>query len=188
MNNMQLMVEEFHAKIGVVNEDIEHLHFFNDEEDILSTWIALLKSAWKMLHEQAKDYRHPMLVRLDFMLEELIELAEAFLEEDPIEIVDALGDLQYFLLGTASILGVDMEQIHQRIHYSNMLKPSQYGFDNRDKGSEWKPPYFNDILRIPDRENTDTTETPTRSCSVCGGCKYAQVDGICNSCSDQLGV
>ena len=90
--------------------------------------------------------------RIGFMQEELDEFQAAATLEDQ---VDALVDLQYFLLGTLYEMGVTEEQYDEcfnRVHQANMQKIAGvkrgrrvYGVD-AEKPDEWQPPEFGDIL------------------------------------------
>jgi predicted HAD superfamily Cof-like phosphohydrolase len=62
------------------------------------------------------------LLRLRLIDEELGELSSAQATENMTEVADALGDLLYVVLGTASAYGLDMEPIFWEIHRSNLSK------------------------------------------------------------------
>lgn len=66
-----------------------------------------------------------LLRRLAFISEETGELARAIMTNDNNEIVDALVDLMYFILGTGVILGVDLEGVFAEVHQKNMTKPNK---------------------------------------------------------------
>ena len=50
------------------------------------------------------------------------ELADALWVNDIIEVADALGDAVYVLYGTAIEFGIDLDQVIDEIHASNMSK------------------------------------------------------------------
>ncbi len=60
--------------------------------------------------------------RVSWISEELQELSQALQDRDLVEIADALGDILYFVFGTAVSLGMDLEPIFDEIHRSNMQK------------------------------------------------------------------
>jgi len=66
-----------------------------------------------------KEYLYNRITWLD---EELDEISEAVATGDLPGLVDGLCDLLYFLLGTASSLGVEIRPIFEVIHASNMEK------------------------------------------------------------------
>lgn len=65
-----------------------------------------------------------MQFRINMMQEELDELKEAVALEDPVEMLDALCDLQYFLSGTVVELGMKsiFGKAFREVHDSNMSK------------------------------------------------------------------
>jgi Phosphoribosyl-ATP pyrophosphohydrolase len=88
--------------------------------------------------------KETMLFRVRLIAEEFAELVKAMDLMDPIEIADALGDLEVVVNGTAVTFGFPLQAIVAEIHESNMTKG-----DNVDgkpkKGPEFKPP---DILAV----------------------------------------
>lgn len=115
MNKEQVMVREFHKKFGFT---------INEKPTIISSELGN--------------------VRQKHTLKELEELQEAMDSKDIVEIADALGDIQYFLYGTAVAYGIDMEPIFAEIHRSNMTKerpdPTQYIDAKAVKGPNYSPP------------------------------------------------
>lgn len=63
-------------------------------------------------------------MRINLISEELTELADAIAGEDPLEIADALADLQYVLTGTILSFGFGgvFKQIFEEVQRSNMSK------------------------------------------------------------------
>lgn len=62
-------------------------------------------------------------LRLKLIIEEgVVELTEAFLNNDIAAIADALGDLKYVTEGAAICCGIDLDVVFQEIHRSNMTK------------------------------------------------------------------
>jgi predicted HAD superfamily Cof-like phosphohydrolase len=71
------------------------------------------------------------------LAEEVAEFAAAIAAGDLVEAADALADIQYILLGAATDFGIDIGQIFDEVHESNMRKASA----PRDaKGKIGKPP------------------------------------------------
>ena len=67
------------------------------------------------------------LKRFDFIEEEAVEFYEAVMNEDLVEIADALGDILYFVYGTAVEYGIDLDPVFREIHESNMSKLGEDG-------------------------------------------------------------
>jgi predicted HAD superfamily Cof-like phosphohydrolase len=61
-------------------------------------------------------------LRLDLILEETQELADAVRENDFVEIVDALADILYVVYGAGASFGVDLDRAFDIVHDSNMTK------------------------------------------------------------------
>ena len=68
-------------------------------------------------------------LRHDLMEEENNEYLEACMNDDKIEIADALGDQLYILLGTVNTHGMQyiIEDVFEEIHASNMSKLDENG-------------------------------------------------------------
>lgn len=87
-------------------------------------------------------------LRYELMREENKEFLEAIMNEDPVEVADAVGDMLYILLGTILDLGLQdkIEDIFNEIHRSNMSKLSEdskpiYREDGKLlKGPNFTPP------------------------------------------------
>lgn len=60
--------------------------------------------------------------RIGLIDEEFIELQEAFVNKDKVEVADAIGDLLYVIFGTAATCGIDAAKVFHEIHRSNMSK------------------------------------------------------------------
>ena len=90
------------------------------------------------------------LVRHKHTSKELDELEKAIKEDDLIGIADALGDLKYFIDGTGVAYGIDLEEIENEIHRSNMTKDRPYPFQYVDakavKGKNYSPPNLKAII------------------------------------------
>lgn len=68
-------------------------------------------------------------LRYNLMKEENVEYLRAVINEDIVEIADALGDQLYILLGTILKHGMTdvIEEVFDRIHTSNMTKLDENG-------------------------------------------------------------
>lgn len=82
-------------------------------------------------------------LRRKLMQEELDEYVEACGSNDLIEVADAIGDLLYFVFGTAIEHGINMQPVVDEIQRSNM---SKLGLDGkpiyREDGKVLKGPNF----------------------------------------------
>ena len=61
-------------------------------------------------------------LRFDLIKEEVDELSDAIKDKDFPEVVDALGDILYVVYGAGASFGVDMDEVLDKIHKSNMSK------------------------------------------------------------------
>lgn len=77
--------------------------------------------------------------RLELIREELDELEEALYEGNLTKTADALADLEYVLMGTASLSGIDMMPVFNEVHRSNMTK---IGGPKRADGKQLKPDMY----------------------------------------------
>lgn len=86
--------------------------------------------------------------RLHLLQEELSELAQAVQDQDLVAALDALCDLQYVLLGTVLLLGLQdvFEEAWLEVHHSNMTK-SHVGEAGRVvKGPDYRPPRLGHLV------------------------------------------
>lgn len=87
--------------------------------------------------------------RFRLMEEELHEYRTALVRGDLVAIADALGDLLYTVLGTASHHGISLEPIHNEIHRSNMTKtPTDHPTKKCKKGDGYSPPNLAPLLLL----------------------------------------
>ena len=98
-----------------------------------------------------------MLLRVELIQEELNEFALAIQEENLVEVADALGDLQYVVLGSVLEfgLGEKFPSIFAEIHASNMSKLDN-GFPlyaNNGKVMKGSMSFKPDIKSILEDEN-----------------------------------
>ena len=91
-------------------------------------------------------------MRFSLIEEELDELKEAYSEGDFIETVDALADLVYVSYGAAATIGVDLDDVLEEVHRSNMAKLDDNGNPIlREDGKilkpeGWTPPDISGVL------------------------------------------
>lgn len=78
------------------------------------------------------------ILRQKFLLEEFKEYLEAEMDEDPIKVADALGDMIYVIYGTALQYGIDLDRVVGEIHKSNMTKDAN-GNGKAIKGDKYIP-------------------------------------------------
>lgn len=93
--------------------------------------------------------KHPNIknheLRYELTREENKEFLEAIMNEDPVEVADAVGDMLYILLGTILDLGLQdkIEDVFNEIHRSNMSKLGEDGKPiYREDGKLLKGPNF----------------------------------------------
>lgn len=110
VTSLQGMIREFQVKHGFA--------------------LDLLRSKKRWGKKALRD----MLRRLHHLTEELSELADAFAEDDVVEMADALGDLLYLVLGTGNTLGMDLGDVLLEVHRSNMTKVPNGSGHPRGKG------------------------------------------------------
>lgn len=78
-------------------------------------------------------------LRLSLIQEELDELREGFETNDIVEVADAIADLLYVTYGTAVSCGIDIAEVFEEVHRSNMTK---VGGHKREDGKWVKPPHY----------------------------------------------
>tara|TARA_B100001765_G_C19330985_1_gene261702 strand:+ start:242 stop:622 length:381 start_codon:yes stop_codon:yes gene_type:complete len=120
MNNWQQNVEDFHKKF---EQTIGDSPGFSDEDT--------------------------MKLRIDLIEEEFLELIQAYKGEDFPSLIDAIADLIYVLLGTATATGVDLEPVWEEVQKTNMAKvPGNKREDGKLlKPQGWLPPDISALLK-----------------------------------------
>ena len=63
-----------------------------------------------------------MAFRIKFLQEELDEIREADDNDEILGVADGLADLIYVALGTAQMMGIDMDRVFMAVHTANMRK------------------------------------------------------------------
>jgi predicted HAD superfamily Cof-like phosphohydrolase len=83
-------------------------------------------------------------VSFELIIEEAAEIVLAAGLGDRTKFIDGLGDLLYVVLGRALEYNVDIAEVFERIHRSNMTK--QVSTERvSDKGDTYQPPYLGDL-------------------------------------------
>ena len=108
---------------------------------------------WKLLREKNISqivFSDEMLNRLTLLLEEVTELTHAMKIGNLDLLADALGDILYVTYGAAVMLGIDMEDVFNEIHRSNMTKSGDAFEGKITKGGGYEAPQLNLILQQQD--------------------------------------
>ena len=91
-------------------------------------------------------------LRIDLIEEELDELKEAIVNQDIVEIADALTDILYVTYGAGHAFGIDLDKCYNEVHRSNMTKLDEDGnpLFREDgkvmKSSSYEPPNLTKII------------------------------------------
>jgi predicted HAD superfamily Cof-like phosphohydrolase len=72
-------------------------------------------------------------LRLALIEEELGELREALINDDIVETADALADILYVVYGAAAAFGIDIDEVFEEVHDSNMSKLDNDGLPIYDE-------------------------------------------------------
>lgn len=90
-------------------------------------------------------------LRVELLMEEVGEFAEATTARDIVGIADALADILYVAYGAAITYGIDLDAVLREVHRSNMSKLDEHGKPvYRDDGKVLKSARYTppDISRI----------------------------------------
>lgn len=93
-------------------------------------------------------------LRVDLLVEEVGELADATREQDVVAVADALGDVVYAAYGAAITYGIDLDAVLLEVHRANMSKLDADGhpvFDRNGKvakSPEYRPPDVAGVLAV----------------------------------------
>lgn len=91
-------------------------------------------------------------LRVDLLVEEVGEFADATKRQDLVALADALGDIVYVAYGAALTYGIDLDAVLAEIHRSNMSKLDEHGQpifrpDGKVlKSSSYSPPAVASVL------------------------------------------
>ena len=90
-----------------------------------------------------------MKLRFSLIEEEILELKEAYKDNDLPSFIDAIADSIYVLLGTSVSIGVDLKPIWDEVQRTNMAKIP--GYSRKDgkilKPDNWSPPDIEHLLK-----------------------------------------
>jgi predicted HAD superfamily Cof-like phosphohydrolase len=96
-------------------------------------------------------------LRRRLIMEEFEEMMEGLHTDNLIEIADGAADLVYVVVGACTAYGIPFDRIFNEVHNSNMTKTAakvelgqKYGIKT-PKGSDYKAPDIDGILRFPGR-------------------------------------
>lgn len=148
------VVAEFHRKFGIP-QPLQPVLPKENVRDYLQQFVAGASKIANDLRSQAAERKSLQLVRLQLIQEELAELGEGMLNEDVVEVLDALVDLSYVLDGTYLTLGLADYKIPGllEVHRSNM---SKLGCDGEPiiadsgrvmKGPNYSPPDLRSLFK-----------------------------------------
>lgn len=151
-------VRSFHAQNNYpLDRDLglERIGFFLGPTDVdktlneLAKFALVLSKKMESLASSAQEEGDGRLYRVNLILEELGELAGALADRDEVAAADALGDLEYVVVGTAETYGIPLETVVHAIHVSNMNKATRTLDDPRmrNKGSRWKKPDIEEAIK-----------------------------------------
>lgn len=90
-------------------------------------------------------------LRWELIREEFFEFEKALELDDIVGIADSLADLLYVVYGAADFYGIDIDEVFDEVHRSNMTKK---GGPVREDGKQLKPDTFDppDIKKIIERQ------------------------------------
>jgi len=140
--SMTGMVRAFHEKHGfAVGRELHTGATPSDRSDVVTSVAARLRAAIPRVG--IDDLR---VARLNLIVEECAELAEALLARDKALVLDALADLAYVVVGTAVAYGLPLEAAFDEVHRSNMTKEAD-GTHKPAKGPDYQPPQLTRLVQ-----------------------------------------
>lgn len=88
------------------------------------------------------------LMRAQLMCEELAEALVALSRMEELALLDALADLEYVTVGTATVYGLPLRAAFSEVHRSNMTKGTvKHAHGEKGKGIGYEPPDLEKILK-----------------------------------------
>lgn len=144
----QSMVEEFQRRHGI---DVGVPLGWGERHTGHDALATALREASGQLLETARWLLmwadQPRGLRAQLLVEEVGECLAALESGDEAELLDALADLLYVLLGTASTFDLPVAEAFLEVHRSNMTKAEQADRSKRIlvKGPDYVPP---DLARV----------------------------------------
>jgi NTP pyrophosphatase (non-canonical NTP hydrolase) len=130
------------SKDFIWDAEIRNLQLLLFLEQTLSACDSKLKYSY---NDWIKDER---VMRIHLITSELIELVDAMSRRDEVDTLDALTDLLYVVLGTATTYDLPIDKAFYEVHASNMSKDDKndHAAGIKGKGSNYKPPRLREIL------------------------------------------
>lgn len=101
------------------------------------------------------------MLRFKLIDEELNELSDAMMNEDIVEVADALTDLLYVIYGAGHAYGIDLDRCFAEVHRSNMSKFVDGKFIKDANGKVLKPKTYSPpdlTFLLPDITDLPLTE------------------------------
>lgn len=124
-------VRQFHQAFGIEDPKLPSVPTPNKEEAVqLAVLAGQMQLIAQTCHRLAEKSHCKSFLRLQLIQEELAELAEAFSTENPVDVLDALTDIQYVLDGTYLTCGMDdglKEAAFDEVQKSNLSKLGEDG-------------------------------------------------------------
>jgi len=135
--NIWNKVKQFNSLVGSPSCDTPTLPKLNETKYFLT----LVKSAIERLNILSSgDSTSQRGLRIKLLAEEMGEYLEAEIQNDLVEISDALTDLHYIASGTEAVYGLPGEEIFNHVHDTNMAKVWEDGkVHYREDGKVLKP-------------------------------------------------
>ena len=138
LNDLYNKIREFHIKHGA------HVEVSLDAErtpNEVNTAAGDLESISALMLRCYDETESHVALRVHLITEELAEFVRAVEKGDRLGAIDAIGDLQYVVTGTAVTYDIsDMDGILTEIHRSNMTKKASGDPRVRIKGEGYTPP------------------------------------------------
>lgn len=148
------LVREFHDHFSIPLADKPTLLLAEIDEPAAGQTGRLLHELERTIRDRR---RHDDVLwgRVQMMLEELREFVGAHEVGDLAAAADSLVDLEYFLHGTAAMMGLPHDEIFAEVHRANMQKIRVRSADESKrlnkldvrKPADWQPPDVVGILR-----------------------------------------
>lgn len=131
-------LKEFHQAFRLAQNPEPDLPVFTSKEEVLP---ALQSIARTLDHiSQNSPTFDARMLRIKLLLEEVAEYIHAELDDDIVEVADALTDIIYIAAGTEIAYGIPGEDIFNHIHDNNMSKLDGQGNPiYREDGKVLKP-------------------------------------------------
>jgi predicted HAD superfamily Cof-like phosphohydrolase len=97
------------------------------------------------LHPDMKDNDPQIQLYMDLICEEYLETLHAYKNGNVIELADGLADMVWVIMGMASTMDIEFEEIWEEVRRSNMSKfVDGIAIRNPDTGKIMKPPTFSE--------------------------------------------